>query len=447
MLVDGTRVAQLSGDDFHVPTMEDLLDCIVNQDQVLPLLRLPGQRFKGAGSRQQAATVIQSNWRMRRDRKRYLARLHQTRAARTILSMWQTHLVFWRTKQRVKAKAEVDAEIWKEQQGRLRQLWPEMHFKRRVVVHMNSLSLDPVQRMTYDDFRVMQNSQVPSHRARPARAAACSAGMLRRAGACCNMLAQHVAFCGPPLQLSRICDIADPLVDVVYVSPFPVSDDLRQYYMKVLQIGGIEGVEQRFTIVYPENYDRFPAHFSLATTVLYSPKCIKRIRHLAHGKYSYVVPGVVGPDEVRLAVELGMPMLTADVELSMAYASKSGAKRVFQARLRARTHARSHARTCTHTQTHTNTHAHAHAHTHMRTHTHAHTQAAGVNIAPSAYDLYDENEVIAALAQLIFDHIHLKQCALVLHGTVGSSTTGYRRTARATATARLGPVLACCRYE
>ena len=33
----------------------------------------------------------------------------------------------------------------------------------------------------------------------------------------------------------------------------------------------------------------------------------------------------------------------------------------------------------------------------------------GVNIAPSAYDLYDENEIVSALAQLIFDHIHLKR--------------------------------------
>ena len=46
--------------------------------------------------------------------------------AGTILSLWQTHLIFWRTKQRVKAKAEVDADIWKEQQARLRQLWPEV---------------------------------------------------------------------------------------------------------------------------------------------------------------------------------------------------------------------------------------------------------------------------------------------------------------------------------
>ncbi len=34
----------------------------------------------------------------------------------------------------------------------------------------------------------------------------------------------------------------------------------------------------------------------------YSPKCLKRIRHLAHGKYSYIVPGIVGPDEVRTAL-------------------------------------------------------------------------------------------------------------------------------------------------
>ena len=39
------------------------------------------------------------------------------------------------------------------------------------------------------------------------------------------------------LQMIRLCAISDPLVDVVYVSPFNVSDEVKGYYIRMLELG------------------------------------------------------------------------------------------------------------------------------------------------------------------------------------------------------------------
>jgi hypothetical protein len=35
-------------------------------------------------------------------------------------------------------------------------------------------------------------------------------------------------------------DLADPDVEIIYVSPFPLSDEVEEYYAKLLEVGGVE---------------------------------------------------------------------------------------------------------------------------------------------------------------------------------------------------------------
>ena len=65
-------------------------------------------------------------------------------------------------------------------------------------------------------------------------------------------------------QISRIFAIKDPNVDVLYISPFQMTNDVIGYYMKILEIGDIENVQSRFQILVPDNIHKFPNHFSLS---------------------------------------------------------------------------------------------------------------------------------------------------------------------------------------
>jgi hypothetical protein len=59
-------------------------------------------------------------------------------------------------------------------------------------------------------------------------------------------------------QIARIFSDKDPNVDVVYVCPFTLTNDVYKYYLKILELVEIEYPEKRFTIIVPENYVKFP---------------------------------------------------------------------------------------------------------------------------------------------------------------------------------------------
>ena len=67
----------------------------------------------------------------------------------------------------------------------------------------------------------------------------------------------------------------DPNVDVIYVCPFPLTNDIYNYYLKILELVEIEEPERRFEVVVPENYVKFPRHFSLTQALLYSPRAMQ----------------------------------------------------------------------------------------------------------------------------------------------------------------------------
>ena len=113
-------------------------------------------------------------------------------------------------------------------------------------------------------------------------------------------------------QISRIFASKDPNVDVIYVSPFQMTPDVLGYYMKILEIGDMEGAPQRVNFVVPENIERFPNHFSLTQILLYSPKTLQRIKSMIKGKQAYIVPGCISTDDIKLSIRLAIPILSGE---------------------------------------------------------------------------------------------------------------------------------------
>ena len=74
------------------------------------------------------------------------------------------------------------------------------------------------------------------------------------------------------------------MVDVIYISPFQMTNDVIGYYMKILEIGEIDNPNSKLNIIVPDNIHKFPHHFSLSQVLLYSPKTVKRIKSLIKGR-------------------------------------------------------------------------------------------------------------------------------------------------------------------
>lgn len=163
--------------------------------------------------------------------------------------------------------------------------------------------------------------------------------------------------------MSRIFAMKDPNVDVIYVSPFQMTNDVLGYYLKILEIGDITGAQGRLHFVVPDNINKFPSHFSLAQVLMYSPSSIKRIKNLIAGKQAYIVPGMPSIDDIKLSIRLAIPIMCGEPTKQNLYSTKAGAKKIFQ--------------------------------------------LADVPTPICSVDIYDENEFIKSLAQLISKNLYV----------------------------------------
>lgn len=54
------------------------------------------------------------------------------------------------------------------------------------------------------------------------------------------------------------------MLEIIYISPFELSQDILNYYSKVLQLGNISNYKERLYFLSPENVEDFPSHYSLS---------------------------------------------------------------------------------------------------------------------------------------------------------------------------------------
>ncbi|KDO28304.1 hypothetical protein SPRG_06354 [Saprolegnia parasitica CBS 223.65] len=318
--IDGQKLLKIAAMDAVSRSKSELLTCVLNVDEVTTFMARPGQRFKGGDGRHAAAIVIQSVYRMHRTR-RLLRQHHGHSYATHIQRVYRTYKCVKDIQVKLRLAREADARTWETQMTTFHANWDKIKMQRRVVVHVPSFSAEERARLNMDNFAIRQN-----------------------------------------LQMARLCAIADPNVDVIYISPFELSVDIQKYMMRLLQLGGVADPHSRVRMLHPENAERFPEHFSLATILLYSPHCLKKIKRYVRGKEAYIVAGTVGPEDKRLAIRLQLPLLGMDPDRALLYGTRSGAKRLF-------------------------------------------TQA-DVNIPYGAHDIYDEDELILSLAKLTAANLH-----------------------------------------
>jgi len=123
--------------------------------------------------------------------------------------------------------------------------------------------------------------------------------------------------------------VKDPHVNIIYICPFPLTTEIYNYYLKILELVEIEHPEKRFTIIVPENYTKFQDHLSLTQALLYSPMALNQVKQLVQGKQSYIVPGRTNEYDIQLSMNLRLPILCGDPQKTKAFSTKSGAKRIF----------------------------------------------------------------------------------------------------------------------
>ncbi|XP_067356554.1 IQ motif-containing protein H isoform X5 [Channa argus] len=283
-----------------VPPVISLLSVLENWEEVLDLVLQPGQRYKGEGGTEAAAILIQSCWRRHVARTAYLCHCRRKWAARTIAISWWMHMQMRRVRKALQARRFRQLENYRSRAQHLATNWKHIQSSKRTIIHIPSLGYSQSQRLNLKGFDILQNTQI-----------------------------------------SRLCDIRDGNVEVIYVCPRHLQEDILHYYTSLLKGDGAtvefdtktteapSGIK-RFIILTPEALDYFPTqNMCLSTLLKYSPHTLKRIRNLIQGKRAYIVGGVAHVDDLAVADELGVPVLGPEPAVVELYSTKSGGRMIF----------------------------------------------------------------------------------------------------------------------
>ena len=174
---------------------QQLVSCIMNQEIIKNSMKLPAKMFKGKKGQEMAARYILQYWRNFKVKQTIQTKKRREKMAHRIQQSWKIYKLYSKTKQTIKESFDEFIDDYSQVLRKFKKEWPDIKGIERVEVHLNSFSYNEDQRLTIENFLQRANSQI-----------------------------------------SRIFACRDPLVEIIYITPIELDDEIINYYSKVLLI-------------------------------------------------------------------------------------------------------------------------------------------------------------------------------------------------------------------
>lgn len=171
---------------------QQLVSCIMNPEIIKNSMKLPAKMFKGKKAQDMAATYIQRYWRNFQVKQALQDKKRREKMAHKIQQCWKIYKLYKNTKKIIKEGFDEFIDDYSQVLRKFKKEWPDIKGIERVEVHLNSFSYNEDQRLTIENFLQRANSQI-----------------------------------------SRIFACRDSLVEIIYITPIELDDEIINYYSKV----------------------------------------------------------------------------------------------------------------------------------------------------------------------------------------------------------------------
>eukprot|EP01031_Cornospumella_fuschlensis_P024300 gene24300-29379_t len=289
-IVNGPRLVEMS--KLNLPTLKraELLSCLANSAQIETSIE-SGSDF----ARKQllrSVVQIQAAMRMFLCKKRYRSRLQGVRSAIRIQSMCRRLIERIRHRFRTKRHALMLDDVWARNQQRLKDAYANpvaLSNTTRLIIFLPSISTHEKIRLEYDNYAAMQNTSI------------------------CQLYA-----------------LADPNVNMLYISPVHMSQYQVTYLEKFLSLLGISILPKRLHILVPEMVDKLPPILPLSQQLWYSNATIKKVRAIMRRfKHVEMRCSTLGWAEKRIANYLDIPIMSCEPGHAQVLSTRSVLKNFF----------------------------------------------------------------------------------------------------------------------
>ena len=132
------------------------------------------------------------------------------------------------------------------------------------------------------------------------------------------------------LQLNRLIRLVDPNIEIIYILPFHINDEILTYYVSLLESIGIKNIEDRLHFFVPEASESFPSNYCLSKLIYFSPRLISEIKSLVKYKEAYIIPGEISYLEEKICYLFEKPIMMGNKSQIDLIFNKSGIKSVLE---------------------------------------------------------------------------------------------------------------------
>jgi hypothetical protein len=209
--VDAEKVEQLAMDELKIIGIKDFVNCLTEKEIIKNGFNKPQKVF--ANIREVAATIIQKFYRMFKTITNIKSHLVMIKYSSKIQKAFRLLKLRASCKKHINHLNQELDENWGKIMEDFKNNWKDIKNSKRIEIHINSISNSAYRNSTVDKFPEKEN-----------------------------------------IQLSRLISLSDPHLEIIYICPFKLEQDILAYYFSILNTLGIENIKERFHLIVPVIY-------------------------------------------------------------------------------------------------------------------------------------------------------------------------------------------------